>query len=174
MKRLMMVILSLTLLSAGTVMAQDSGCWASSGYGQAGDDIDIFRLGVKKEFGSSFYETGFGFLSGYWEGSLNYWAHDEDRITAVGFSPVFAFYFGRPGVRMLPYIEAGIGVAVLSETVINGRDMSSKFQFEDRIGAGIRYDRFDLNVRYMHYSNAGISEPNDGIDILMFTLGMAF
>jgi lipid A 3-O-deacylase len=46
--------------------------------------------------------------------------------------------------------------------------------FEDRIGVGIRIKNMDLNFRYMHYSNAGFKEPNDGIDIFIGTLAWYF
>ena len=32
----------------------------------------------------------------------------------------------------------------------------------------------DFNVRYMHYSNGSISEPNDGLDVFIFTIFYRF
>ncbi|THB75123.1 MAG: acyloxyacyl hydrolase [Desulfobacteraceae bacterium] len=187
MKRAVRIIavavgLACVLMTFGGVHAQDmgaqrlekSGYSVNVAYGQANDDIDIYRLGIKKNWCRSLYDTGFGYLSGYFEASVNSWDHDDDSVTAIGLSPVFAFYFGSPDQAVLPYVEAGIGAALISQTMIGGRDMASKFQFEDRVGIGLKYERFDICFRYMHYSNAGISEPNDGIDILMFSAGFDF
>lgn len=172
MKRFWMILLC-TFLLQGTALAWE-GFGGSLGYGQAQDDIDIYRLGIKKDFSGRYFETDAGFLSGYYEVSLNYWDHPENNVTALAVSPVFAYYFGQPESILLPYLEAGIGGALLSDTRIGNRDMSTTFQFEDRIGMGIKYDRFDVNFRYMHYSNASIKKPNDGIDILIFTASFQF
>ena len=138
------------------------------------DDIDIYRLGLKKDFGRQFLTNRTGWLSGYFEGSLNYWHHTDDDIYALALSPVFAYYFGSKTNSVIPYIEAGIGVVVISDTEIGGVDMTTAFQFEDRIGAGIRTEKLDVNFRYMHYSNGSMSQPNDGIDILIGTLSYRF
>ncbi|MEN8214262.1 MAG: acyloxyacyl hydrolase [Pseudomonadota bacterium] len=138
--------------------------------GESKDDIGIYRLGVRRDF-SHWLENSRVPLSGYFEASLNYWNGSENDIYAFAFSPVLALHLCRD-CNYTPYIEAGIGVALLSETDIDGRDMSSTFQFEDRVGVGIRSGDLDFHVRYMHYSNAGLSQPNNGIDI--FVGGMAY
>jgi lipid A 3-O-deacylase len=138
------------------------------------DDIDIYRLGLKKDFSRQFLTNKTGWLSGYFEGSLNYWHHTDDDIYALALSPVFVYYFGTEANSVIPYIEGGIGVAVISDTEIGGVDMTTAFQFEDRIGAGIRIEKLDFNFRYMHYSNGSMSQPNDGIDIWIGTLSYRF
>jgi hypothetical protein len=47
------------------------------------DDIYIYRLGLKKDFGRNFLVNKTGWLSGYFEGSLNYWHHTDDDIYAL-------------------------------------------------------------------------------------------
>ena len=144
------------------------------GIGQSKDHIGIYRLGLKKNFETTFFYSDHGWLSGYYEASLNYWKKNEDHIYGIALSPVFVYYFANKTDVILPYIEAGIGVAAISDTMIYGRNMSTTFQFEDRIGVGIKTTLFDLNARYMHYSNAGLKKPNNGIDIFMFTLAYRF
>lgn len=144
------------------------------GIGESKDHIDIYRLGIKKDFDKTFFENDYGWLSGYYEASLNYWERDGKKIYGIALSPVFVYYFGSKSNNIVPYIEAGIGVACISDTKIQSRDMTTNFQFEDRIGLGIRTGSYDLNVRYMHYSNASIKQPNDGIDIFIFTLSYIF
>ncbi len=143
--------------------------------GEGNSGIRIIRLGWQRDF-SHWLKNRWVPLSGYFETSLNYWRgadrwHSNNDVFAIAFSPVFALHLCRDS-NYTPYIEAGIGAALLSDTVIDDRDMSSTFQFEDRIGVGIKRGDFDVHIRYMHYSNAGFSWPNDGIDI--FLAGLAY
>ncbi len=146
----------------------------SIGMGESKDNIHIYRLGGKNNFKSTWFESDYGRLSGYYEASVSYWEKEGVKVGVVAFSPVFAYYFGSKDNSIQPYVEAGIGVAYISKTKIKGRDMASNFQFEDRVGLGIKTGAYDFNVRYMHYSNAGLKKPNDGIDIIMFTLAYRF
>jgi len=174
-KWLLIIQLVFLLLHSGHANADGFIDEISFGVGEEkNDDIDIYRLGLKKDFGRQFLANPSGWLSGYFEGSINYWHHTADDIYAAALSPVFVYYFGTETSSVLPYIEAGIGVCVISDTEIGGVDMTTAFQFEDRIGAGIRTEKLDFNFRYMHYSNGSISQPNEGVDILIGTLSYRF
>ena len=142
----------------------------SVGVGNSLDDsIDIYRFGVRKDSDLNWLSNPTGWLSVYYEASFNDWKKGDDEVYGAAFSPVFVYYFGDRANAIQPYIEGGIGAAGISETQIAGRNFSTGFQFEDRLGAGVRMKRVDLNVRYMHYSNCSIKEPNDGIDMILFT-----
>jgi lipid A 3-O-deacylase len=136
--------------------------------------ISIARLGVRRDSQYTFFENPSGWLSLYYEGSVGYWDKGDDHIVCGALSPVFVYYFGAPDWIVQPYIEAGIGFSAISEKRIDTRNLSTVFQFEDRIGVGLRTADFDISIRYMHYSNASISQPNDGIDILIATIGYRF
>ncbi|MFQ5950170.1 MAG: acyloxyacyl hydrolase [Nitrospiria bacterium] len=146
----------------------------SIGVGQSKDSIDIYRFGLKKDFGHIFLRSNIGWLSGYYEASLNYWQRGNDDLFGVAFSPVFVYNFGDKSKTIQPYIEGGIGAAYISDTEIGSRDLTTHFQFEDRAGLGIRSRKVDLNFRYMHYSNGSIKQPNEGIDIFIFTISFPF
>lgn len=165
------LLLALCALSINS-FAEDTPFYdeVSFGIGESKDHIHIYRLGGKVNFKSTWFESDYGKLSGYYEASLHYWEKGNDQIYGVAFSPVFVYYIGAGSDTFQPYVEAGIGAAYISKTKINGRNMATHFQFEDRIGAGIKIGSYDFNARYMHYSNAGIEKPNDGIDIFMFTV----
>jgi lipid A 3-O-deacylase len=174
-KWLLIIPVVLLLLSAGHAGAAGLIDEVSFGVGEEkNDDIDIYRLGLKKNFGRNFLVNKTGWLSGYFEGSLNYWHHSNNDIYGAALSPVFVYYFGTETNPIIPYIEAGIGVCVISDTEIGDVDMTTAFQFEDRIGGGIRTEKLDFNFRYMHYSNGSMSQPNDGIDILIGSLSYRF
>jgi lipid A 3-O-deacylase len=149
----------------------------SLGIGKSKDSINIYRLGFQKQFGSRWVESKIGYFSGYHEVSLNYWEHKSESIKGVAYSPVFIYGFAGLNNNMFSYLEAGIGISYLSGKTIRGRDLSSHFQFEDRIGIGAKIGKqktHDLNLRYMHYSNASIKQPNEGIDIFIFSYTYSF
>ncbi|HIZ51571.1 MAG TPA: acyloxyacyl hydrolase, partial [Candidatus Pseudomonas excrementavium] len=74
-----------------------------------------------------------------------------------------------------PFLEGGIGASDFTETDLGDQDMVSKFQFEDRLGAGLKFaSGSEVGVRYFHYSNAGIKQPNDGIDMAALYYRLAF
>lgn len=149
----------------------------SLGLGKSRDSINIYRLGVRKEFGVEWFESKIGYISGYHEVSLNYWEYSRESIKGAMYSPVFIHEFSRLHRNIFPYLEAGIGVGYISEKTIKRRNLSSHFQFEDRAGIGAKLGKqktHDLSVRYMHYSNAGIWQPNDGIDIFIFSYTYSF
>jgi lipid A 3-O-deacylase len=86
---------------------------------------------------------------------------------------VVAYYFGSESAAVRPYVGGSIGAAWLSDTMIDGRDLSTRFQFEDRVGIGVAWRRLDAYLSYVHYSNASVKAPNDGIDGVMLTVGWA-
>lgn len=173
MKKFLLSVFTLVLVT-GTAMADSSGYGLSFGYGEADPEIDIYRVGLKKDFPASWFETEIGYISGYFELSYNRWEYDTDEINGIALSPVFVYYFGSKENSFRPYIEGGIGVTYIDEYRISDRNLSTNFQFENRAGAGIRIGFMDLNFRYMHYSNASIKQPNHGLDVFIFTTAIQF
>ena len=97
------------------------------------------------------------------DSGYTYWGGDETSGNhSLSFSPVFVYEFAGESVQ--PYIEAGIGVAAFTSTELEDNDLGSSFQFEDRIGAGLRFSGQEIGIRALHYSNAGIKQPNDGVE----------
>ncbi len=173
MKKFLFLIIGLMWFCSSASAGAD-GYGLSFGYGQSNDDIDIYRIGVKKEFSSRWFESGAGYVSGFFELSYNRWDDGDDEINGLAFTPVFAYYFGKESDFIRPYISGGIGLALLDDYRIHNRNLSSHYQFEDRIGIGTRIGIFDVNFSYFHYSNAGLKSPNDGIDIWLFTGAIRF
>jgi lipid A 3-O-deacylase len=161
---------SITISSAQDVANYIDGVTFS--IGQSKDDIDIYRIGLRKDFNTKWGQTSNGYFSGYYELSANYWKWKDESNFGVALSPVFAYYLDFGDFK--PYIEAGIGVSYWSKTHIKTRNIGSHYHFEDRVGAGVRYKNFDFSFRYMHYSNAGIKHPNMGIDIFIGSISYKF
>lgn len=152
------------------IQAEEKSISFSIDVGESNDGINIYRFGLQREFTDWLKNKGIP-LSGYFESSINYWKSSENEIYGIAFSPVF-FVPLCDSCKYIPYVEAGVGLSFISKKMIKNKNMSSLFQFEDRIGFGIKIGNIDYHIRYMHYSNANIVKPNDGVDI--FIAGVAF
>lgn len=111
------------------------------------------------------FESETGHLGGYWNVAYTWWeagrfGSDEQ---SVSISPVFVYRFNADGWQ--PFVEAGIGAAYFSDELVGDRRMGSQAQFEDRFGVGVQLSERDaLRLRVIHYSNAGLEDPNQGIN----------
>ncbi|MCY1400751.1 Lipid A deacylase PagL precursor [compost metagenome] len=132
--------------------------------GQTDESTMTYRVGLQSNWDTSWWQTSVGRVTGYWDGGYTYWDGDETSSNhSLSFAPVFVYEFAGDSIK--PYIEAGIGVAAFATTEVEGNDMSTSFQFEDRLGFGLRFaGGQEVGVRAIHYSNAGIKTPNDGIE----------
>jgi len=104
------------------------------------------------------------------ETGLAYWRTDEGPIWDASITPVFRYARSRASG---PYVEAAIGLHFLSDTHLQPDvTLSTHFQFGDHIGVGWRRGHYDLGVRLQHLSNAGLRNPNPGVNFL--TLRVAY
>jgi hypothetical protein len=140
------------------------------GVGQSHRGMDTFRLSLGKDFGGVF-RSSVGYLSGYGEAALVYWRNGDEVVYGGVLTPVVAYYFGGDAARVRPYVGGGIGVAYISNTMMAGRDLSTRILLEDRIGVGVAWRRLDVSMSYVHYSNASVVPPNEGIDSLTLSIG---
>jgi hypothetical protein len=71
------------------------------------------------------------------------------------------------------YFEGGFGPYLLSSTISNrSTSLPSELQFGSHLGAGVRLGaRATVGVALQHISNAGIKQPNGGIDFVQITAG---
>ncbi len=132
--------------------------------GQTDDASMTYRLGTQFDFSESWLQSSVGRVTGYWDAGYTYWesGNGSSGSNSLSFAPVFVYEFAGDSVK--PFIEAGIGVAVFSETEVDGNKLGSAFQFEDRLGVGLRFAEQEVGLRAMHYSNASIKEPNEGVE----------
>jgi len=120
-----------------------------------------------KQFSSS--------LDLYFESSVNFWEygaenkHDTNFVLAI--SPVVRYKIGSVYANPL-YAELGIGISLLDDTQFAGKDVSTHYQFEDRLGLVYKFgknQKESVALRYLHYSNAGFKSPNPGLDFISFS-----
>ena len=137
--------------------------------GQNDESGAVYRIGVQKKF-ATLYENSYGYLSGYYDLSFNQWNYYDSHLYGITLSPVFAYYFNPSSSKLTPYIQMGIGASYIPKINTPGKELSTRFQFEDRIGIGVQSDSFEVNLSYFHYSNAGIKRPNSGMNMFIFSL----
>src|SRR5713101_2636601 len=69
------------------------------------------------------------------------------------------------------YLEAGIGAYLLSHTINNDSNrLPTSLEFGSHLGLGVQLDpRLSVGLAVQHISNAGIKQPNGGINLYMLT-----
>jgi lipid A 3-O-deacylase len=133
--------------------------------GTTDESQTVLRFGFHQEWDARFLESSLGYFSGYWSLGLTHWEkgmYGKD-VASISFSPVLTYnFYTNNGLE--PFIELGIGIAAFSKTKVGDQNLGSAFNFEDRIGFGARFGDHTLGARAIHYSNAGLKRPNDGIE----------
>lgn len=147
---------------AGNSQATD----ISGALGTTGQNGFVGRIGLGFDWDKRWLVSDTGHLTGYWDAGLTHWEAGKraSARTSLSFAPVFLYEFNTTG-SLVPFIEAGVGVALFSGTQVGDRTLGSAFHFEDRLGVGLKFANQDrVGLRLIHYSNAGIKQPNNGIE----------
>ncbi|MFJ9990334.1 acyloxyacyl hydrolase [Pseudomonas putida] len=160
--RLATSLAAAVLALAGANLAQAAQISGAVGATSQGDMT--YRIGLSFDWDKKWLQSSTGHLTGYWDGAYTYWeGGDYSGAHSLSFSPVFVYEFGDSGY--VPFIEAGIGLAAFSKTEVGDQKLGSSVNFEDRIGFGLKLPgQQKIGIRATHYSNAGIKQPNDGIE----------
>ncbi len=107
------------------------------------------------------------------DGSVAYWhanTSSNQNLATGAMSLDFRAYFINPMThRYRPFIQVACGPAYLSSETFGTKRQGMKFAFQDRVGAGIEMGpqtkAFVLALELVHYSNAGLKQPNPGFTI---------
>ncbi|GAB5382480.1 MAG: hypothetical protein Alis3KO_38950 [Aliiglaciecola sp.] len=133
-------------------------------------DILGFRFAVQP-WQDEAVDLSFGDLSLKWEVSLNYWevGGSGENNWAFSFSPILSSQ-----LTTLPYDidvswELGIGISMHSKHHFGVKNLGSRVLFEDRLSLVFliserKNSRVTLSA--IHYSNAGFSSHNPGINLI--------
>ena len=157
-------------LFAATLLLMAFAAHAADGFsleqGPGDRDVSLLRVGVHSYYQLQKLEPHN--LHVLVEASLGYWSTDEGPIYDIATTPVFRYARSR---NSGPYLEAAIGLHFLSDTHIKPDvTLSTHFQFGDHIGVGVRRDKYDVGIRLQHLSNAGLRNPNPGINFVLLRL----
>ena len=159
------------------VAQQPIGIALSAG---TGSDADIYGVTVVSNIGfwEHTSESKSFRIVGHLETSLSNidgrMTDGNKGIVVAGLTPVFRL---KPASSRL-YIEAGIGATYFSEKKIHrDKAVGTHFEFGDILGFGVTFgqnDAHELGYRVVHYSNAGMSQNNPGIDFHQLRVKFGF
>ncbi len=148
----------------------------------ANANVTLLRVGAQWTWEKRWFEHGNWHLGGYWDLQADYWDNDSRNATNsdlwdVAITPMFRVQQNSRSA-FSPYGEIGVGAHLLSQTSVSTqRHFTTSFQFGSQAGVGARFgpkNAFDLGYRFQHISNAGIKEPNNGINFHVLRLGYWF
>lgn len=162
----------------GLARADTFGVQIGGGIGQHG--VDKVDLGLVWDPGINWWEIGGWHFSLVGEAHVAYWHAREgtsrNDVYEFGVQPMVRFIKSEGAIR--PFIEAGAGVRGLSHAVINdGYTLSTAFQFTEIVGVGAQFgahQQYQAGLRFQHVSNAGIKDPNPGINFSQLYLQYNF
>jgi len=155
-----LALAAVSLLSLSAHGAQLSGALGATSQGGG-----TARIALGFDWDKAWLQSSTGKLTGYWDLGYTYWQAGDEAggRHSVSFAPVFVYEFGQGNLK--PFIEAGVGVSLFTGTTAGDQKFGSAFNFEDRLGAGLKIGETQkVGLRVIHYSNASIKEPNDGIE----------
>lgn len=156
-----LIFTGLCLLASTPAKALD----LSVAVGRTNHGEATLNAAVFKPFRLALHTGPAGRLYGYWAAGLTWWEADRfgSDEYSISLSPVFGWEFTGP--RLRPFVEAGIGAGYFTANEVGDRRIGSRLHFEDRFGAGVHLgERSRLQLRVIHYSNAGLKKPNQGIN----------
>jgi lipid A 3-O-deacylase len=146
-----------------------------------GDEVRMVRIGVHANSERRWFQSNGTHVGAYWNASLIHWRGDayqgvygqRQDLNGIGLTPVFRF---QSDSLTGWYAEGGIGVNLLSRLYHNNGDqLSTRFQFNDQLGFGYVFrNRWDLGVKFEHFSNGGIKKPNSGVNFALVRLALPF
>lgn len=180
--------LSLMLMSLipATGYATTYGLQISYGTGDP-DHLQGYRVAIQQFWPWVGFATSPLNIIGYWDLSYANWhanpplAYQPHSINIFALSPVIRLQSREAWLLAAkPYLELGVGASLLSKNHFGHRNLGGQFAFQDLMGLGLRWRINEtaiatLSYHYLHYSNASLFPPNQGIDVKhLFTLGYEF
>lgn len=115
----------------------------------------------------------------YFDGGFGHWwvspSHPNHSISIYSVSPYLRFYLIKDHT-INPFIDLGIGLAWMTRTRLDDRNLGMHFAFQDIAGIGASFGpKESLSVRLsaLHYSNGSLCNMNAGITLpLILTVAL--
>ncbi len=168
------ILWALALLS-GSIHAAD-GVSVEAGYGY---HTTMERLSWSRTWDRRWFADQSWNLTGYWDVGIGRWTpHDaaggNHDVNDFGITPVWRLVPAQATGTVVPFAELAVGAHYISDhEIYNGRNMSTHFQFGDHVGAGLSFGPqhdWDAMLRFQHLSNAGLQNPNPGMNFYQVRL----
>lgn len=184
------MLASAVLLTVSGAGSQTLTAAAGSTEGASTTQHDAYRLEVNLPWKPELWASGGASLSLHHALSVMTF-QDKNTVYAVSWAPDLILA-PRVSSDFHPYAQIGLGLAFLSDDKFesetqpryryNGAifydegtsDMGSHGQFESSVAIGLVKSHFGARAKYYHYSNAGISRENGGMDVAEFGVSYSF
>ena len=159
------------LASAGSVLAAEPEVGISVARAFGSQDTDVLRLTYRSPLaprdGARWWPQQLQLGASIWR------VPDLGGITRrfdLNVTPVWRSESAFGGAAK-GYVEAGLGVYLLSHTINNDNNrLPSSLEFGSHLGVGLQLDpRLSVGLAVQHISNAGLKQPNGGINFYMLT-----
>ena len=176
------IFLGAAALMASSAFAAENGLVDSASFEfGSGQKVRMARVALQSDWEVRWLASNGRHLGGYWDVSAAYWRGTAYRnvpgqhqnIAVVGVTPVLRY---ARDDRLGWYVEGGIGANLFSELYNNADNrLSTAFQFGDHLGVGyVTANKWDLGLKFQHYSNASIKRPNSGVNLLVASVRYRF
>ncbi|HQT81626.1 MAG: hypothetical protein B7Z60_04650 [Ferrovum sp. 37-45-19] len=168
------------IISCNSALASRDGVGVEVG---EGNQTDMARLSIDHSWDKRWFTNHSWSLGGYWDFSVGKWnPHNSSggnhEVNDYSITPVWRISPTQSSSNVVPFFELGIGAHyITNHNVDTSRQMSTNFQFGDHVGAGVSLGRqhdWDVMFRFQHLSNAGIQNPNPGINFFQLRVGHWF
>ena len=117
------------------------------------------------------------------DGSFGHWragTQQNKNLDTVALSGALRAYFTLPKKQKIkPYLLLSAGPSYLSRKNFGTAEQGTHYAFQITFGVGseflIKQKEFEINLRFVHFCNAGLAKPNESINILyVLSVGYLF
>lgn len=168
-----------TTFAVGAFLAAGPSCIAQSlQLDSAGARFGFYAAGAGSDFHQAegfvnwnlpwFWELGSGWtLASRLDASLGWLGESGANGAIASAGPSLLV-----GHQNFPFsLEGGVSPTVLSRSDFETKDFGLPFQFTSHIGLNLDLTaHIRIGYRFQHMSNAGLSDPNPGLNMYMFSL----
>jgi hypothetical protein len=147
--------------------------------GRAEANTQSYVVGARWDWGWR-RSYSFGTLTGFSEISFGRWVTEDERrsatwATQIGLTPVVRLH---PASARDWFAEIGVGANLIVPLFRSQeKRFSTEFNFGDHVAVGYQFGerrQQELSLRFQHFSNAGIDEPNPGENFLQLRYSHRF
>ena len=146
-----------------------------------GNKSQFARVGAQWNMTQTWLRSAQSEVWGYWDLTLADWRENKyqnvpgasKNFIDIGFTPTARWQaLNHQGA----YAEAGLGPHINSGVYNNnGRRLSTHLQFGTVLGIGyVMSNGLDFALRAEHFSNGGIKQPNNGVNVAIAKVGYKF
>ncbi|AXK38841.1 acyloxyacyl hydrolase [Crenobacter cavernae] len=125
------------------------------------------RVGVDWILPWRWADNDTGVLESRFELGAGYSDTARDSVWSVTAEPLLHYQFKGARTGWGPFVEVGVGPSWVSDKCWgSGHDLNSRWHFASRLSAGYAFGAHEVSVDFRHFSNAGLTQPNPGANLV--------